>query len=357
MKRLLIYIPSFIFLYSCSSGDTKNKVVATKTTREYRLATIEQAGVASSIRLPAQLAAYQQVSIFPKVNAYVKTVSVDIGDKVKEGQLLMTLEAPELQQATLQARERYVRAMADFSLDKERYQRLLEADRTPGAISALDISTIRAKMDADSALSNAERSNWQMQQQMQTYLTVTAPFSGVITDRNVYPGALVSAVEKDKPMLELKEIARLRLRVDVPEALASTLKVQDTISFYTSALPGKRITGHISRRSMNVDPQFRLERVEIDVDNPTAMLSPGMYADVILYSKGNSTALSVPTRAVITSTERKYLWEVRNGKAVSVDVTTGNSTNGHTEVFGDLTAGQRVVSNPDDNLREGQALE
>ena len=134
------------------------------------------------IKLPGQLAAYQEVSIFPKVNGYVKDVKVDIGSHVKKGQLLMTLEAPELEQSTMQAKEKYARTKADLSIDREHYNRLLEASQTPGAISPLDLSFVKSKMESDSAVSNAAKSNWQMQQTMEAYLVVTAPFNGVITD-------------------------------------------------------------------------------------------------------------------------------------------------------------------------------
>ena len=258
------------------------------------MATVEKAGVTTVIKLPAQLAAYEEVSIFPKVNGYVKTVLVDIGSKVSQGSLLMVLEAPELEQASAQAKEKYARSKADFSIDKEHYQRLLEASKTAGAISPLDLSTVKAKMDADSSLSNAEKSNWQMQQTMLGYLKVIAPFTGVITERNVNPGALVSAAEKDKPMLELKQVKHLRLQVDIPEDITASLKDKDTVSFYTSAFPGKRMIGYISRRSDNVNAEYRSERMEIDVQNEDGSLAPGMYADVVLYSKGNANALSVP---------------------------------------------------------------
>jgi membrane fusion protein (multidrug efflux system) len=357
MKHSYKFILIMVLFAACSSSDQQEEPAIPKKPTAFQLAAVQKIPVGSSIKLPGQFAAYQQVSIFPKVNAYVKTVYADIGDKVKQGQLLMKLEAPELQQATLQAKEKYARAKADFSMDREHFQRLMEASNTPGAISALDLSTIRSKMDADSALGNAEKSNWQMQQEMQTYLTVTAPFNGVITERNVYPGALVNAVAKDKPMLELKEISRLRLQADIPEALASTLQVNDTISFYTSALPGKKISSNISRKSMNVNPQFRSERIEIDVNNKDAQLSPGMYADVIIYSKGNTSALSVPVSSVVTTTEKKFVWLAANGRARRIDVTTGNASGGKTEVYGNLREGQQVVTNPGDDLTDGQALQ
>ncbi len=121
------------------------------------------------------------MSIFPKVNGYVKDVKVDIGSHVKRGQLLMTLEAPELEQSTMQAKEKYARTKADLSIDREHYNRLLEASQNTRAISPLDLSFVKSKMESDSAVSNAAKSNWQMQETMQAYLIVTAPF-----DRRYY---------------------------------------------------------------------------------------------------------------------------------------------------------------------------
>ena len=323
----------------------------------YILAAVQPSGLLSIIKLPGQLAAYQEVSIFPKVNGYVKNVNVDIGSHVHKGQVLMTLEAPELEQSTMQAKEKYARTKADLSIDREHYNRLLEASQTPGAISPLDLSFVKSKMESDSAVSNAAKSNWQMQETMQRYLVVTAPFSGVITDRNVHPGALVSAESKDaKPMLELKEIAHLRLQVDIPESLSGTMRAGDTLSFFTSAFPGKKITGHISRKSMNVNAQFRSERVEADVVNGDELLTPGMYADIVMYSKGNASGFTVPKSSLVTSTERKYVLVVRTGKIHKVDVTSGNESASSVEVFGILNKADSVIVNASDEIKEGQIL-
>ncbi|MEO5995723.1 MAG: efflux RND transporter periplasmic adaptor subunit [Chitinophagaceae bacterium] len=188
------------------------------------------------------------------------------------------------------------------------------------------------------------------------YLKVIAPFAGVITDRNVHPGALVSASPKDKPMLELKQIERLRLQVDIPESLASTLRNQDTVSFYVSALQGKKMTGFIARKSMDINEHYRTERIEIDLPNKNEQLSWGMYADVILYSKGNIKALYVPRSAVVTLTERKYILLVRNGTIIKADVSTGNATTDRTEIFGEINAGDNIVVNANDEIKEGEYL-
>lgn len=353
MKNRIVFISILIIFSACSQEkkDDKKEESTKKSSANYQTTIVEKSGVATIVKLPAQLAAYQEVSIFPKVNGYVKTVLVDIGTVVKKGSLLMVLEAPELLQATLQAKERYVRAKSELSIDKEHYLRLLEASKTQGAISPFDLSTVKSKVESDSALVNAEKANWEMQQTMMDYLKVTAPFDGVITERNVHPGALVNASAKDKPMLELKEVNHLRLQVDVPEGIAAELKEKDTVSFFVSAFPGKRNIGFVSRKSDNVNTQFRSERIEIDVWNNNGLLSPGMYADILLDAKGNAEAFSVPKSSVVSSTERKYVIVLRNGKTERVDVLTGNETAERAEVFGLLHAGDSVIVSANDEIK------
>ncbi len=353
MKYILISITASVMLAACSANHAEEKQQVTNSPVHYPVATVKKAGVAKEVKLPAQLSAYQEVSIFPKLNAYVQTVKVDIGSAVNKGTLLMTLEAPELEQAVVQAKEKYTRAQADWLIDKEKYHRLQEAARTAGAVSPLDLSSAAAKVLADSAVCNAQKAEWRLQQTMIDYLQVRAPFDGIITERNVHPGALVSAAVKDKPMLELKQVDHLRLQVDVPEAIAISLHEKDTLFFSTSTAPGKKIAAVLSRKSMNMNTQFRSERIEADVQNNNNTLAPGMYADVLLESKGNETALSVPRSAVVTSTERKYVWVVRNSVLVKVDVRTGNETTKEAEVFGDIKEGEQVILTPTDDMKEG----
>jgi len=344
-----------MLLGACASQE--KPAPAPETKPRYPLAVALKAPVDQTEQLPAQLAAYQEVSIFPKVNGYVQSVLVDIGSHVHTGQLLMVLVAPELQQATLQAKEHYERAKADFTIGKEEFERLQEAARTPGAVSPLQLAAAKAKASADSSLMNAENANWQMQQTMTAYLQVTAPFDGVITARNVHPGALVSASGKDgQPMLELKQVDHLRLQVDIPENIAEDLKGRDTVTFYLTAFPGKAFTGRIARNSMNISKEFRSERVELDVFNHDATLAPGMYATVVFSSKGNPNALSVPKTAVVTSTERKYVITVRGGVTHKVDVSTGNQNASSIEVFGPLSAGDTVISVANDEIKDNLSI-
>ena len=351
MKNKILFIASALLISACTSHQTKeNKAEEKNAATNYSLATVEKGGVANVVKLPAQLAAYEEVSIFPKVNAYVKKVLVDMGSKVSEGEVLMVLEAPELEQAVLQAKEKYLRSKADLILARENCNRLIVASNTAGAISPMDVAIAKSKVEADSALCNAEKANWQMQQTMLGYLNVTAPFAGIITERNVHPGALVNAAAKDKPMLELKQINRLRLQVDVPDAIAASLNQKDTVSFFVNAFAGKKMLGFINRKANNINAQYRSERIEIDVNNSNEILAAGMFAEVVLHNKGDVNALSVPQTAVVISTERKYVLLMKNGTPTKVDVSTGNENGNKIEVYGALQAGDKIVAVANDEM-------
>jgi RND family efflux transporter MFP subunit len=354
---IIAIVIMFIWLGCSDKKDPDNKTANKTGQTKYTLAKIEKANIEQEIKLPGQLAAYQEVSIFPKVNAYVQSVIVDVGSRVSKGEKLMILEAPEIEQAVAAAKEKYTKAKSDLRIDQDNFQRLSEASMTPGAISPMDLAAAKGKMEADSALTNAELANWKIQETMRSYLTVTAPFAGVITERNVHPGALVSAAGKDgKPMLELKDVGHLRLQVDVPEDFSSGIGKKDSVFFYINAFPGKRFSGKIQRNSMNINKQFRSERIELDVFNHEGLMAPGMYVDVLFTAKSKPNGFSVPKSSIVNSTEGKYVLVVRKGIAHRVEVITGNESNDQVEVFGTLETGELVVEHANDEIKDGTEL-
>ncbi len=351
MKYILFSTVLLFFFSACSNSKGEKKDTVQQKTTHFDTAVIEQQSVAIMQKIPAQLAAFQEVSVYPKVNGYVKTVKIDMGSVVKKGEILLELEAPELTQAVLQAREKYTKAKADYYLDKDKYLRLMEAAHTSGAISPFDLSTAKSKMEADSALANAEKANWKFQETVMSYLKVAAPFDGVITERNVHPGALISATDKSRPMLELKEINRLRLQADVAENVAVQLKEKDTVSYFLKAFPGKEMKGTISRIAQNITNQIQAERIEIDISNINHQFNPGMFAELIIQLKGSPYAFRVPKTAVVTSTEGKYVWIIRNGKKEKENVRTGNENANQIEIFGTFSTGEKVIANPSDEIK------
>jgi RND family efflux transporter MFP subunit len=356
MKKLfyIIYILSSITVLSCSE---QKESKAKEQSTSYRLVVVKQQAIANSLRLPAQLVAYQMVAIYPKVTGYIKQIPVDIGSLVHEGQLIMQMEAPEVEQNNLAAQATYFKAVASYKASKDSYSRLLTASKTAGAVSPNDLQTVLSKMQADSSLCSSEKARWKAMESLKDYLLVKAPFAGTITQRNIDPGALVTAGNKsEKPLLELQQVSRLRLQVKVPESFATQLQANQKVDFTVEALPGRTFTGSISRLANALDEKYRSESVEIDVINTDNTLLPGMYAELVLPVRGHQNAFVVPQTAVITSTEKKYLIVVTNKKAHLVDVSCGNEHNGMIEVFGALSSGQSIVAKADEDIKEGQEL-
>jgi membrane fusion protein (multidrug efflux system) len=363
MKRIINISIAFFFitimLVSCHSNDSKEKDKSTNSiTKSYSITSIKQQALPTTLRLPAQLNAFEIVDIYPKVNGYVKEMLVDMGSKVKQGQVLMIMEAPEVEQNSISAYEKYNRTQAAYVDSRDNYSRLLKAAETKGAVSPNDLQMAQSKMQSDSAWSKSEKANWQAMETMKDYLVVKAPFNGTITQRNIHPGALVTIGNKGdaKPMLELKQTTKLRLQVNVPETYAPQLGINQTVSFTVEGLPGKTFTGTIARQANSVDDKFRNETIEVDVLNTDNTFMPGMYAEVLLPMQGHDNAFIVPQIAVVTSTEKKFVVKVIDNKANIIDVQTGNEGNGMIEVFGNLSIGDSVIVNASDDIKQGQLI-
>jgi len=361
MKKIF-YIATTVVLFSLmlTSCSRKEKDPSEQKSVEakYSLYVVKMQELGTTLRLPAQLNPFYEVSIYPRVTGYIKTLPVDIGSAVKQGQLLMEMEAPDVEENSISAQERYIKVQATYRASKDNYYRLLNTAKTAGAVSPNDLQAAQSQMQADSALCNSEKANWMAMESMKDYLIVRAPFDGTITQRNVHPGALVTTGNKTDmtPLLELQQISKLRLQVKVPETFATQLEEGQSVSFNVDALPGKTFTGAISRQANSLDDKYRSESFEIDVINTNNLLMPGMYAEVLLPLKGHPNAFIIPQSAVIISTEKKYVIKVQNDKAVLVDVTTGNEDNGMIEIFGDVKEGDSVIEKANDEIKQDQII-
>jgi RND family efflux transporter MFP subunit len=357
MKKY-IAIGMVILAAACHNTEEKKETKTPTAAPKYNLGEVTEGQLGSTANLPAVLRPFEYVDIYPKVNGFIKEVPVDRGSVVHKGQLLIRLEAPEIDQQYYAAKAKYLQVYALYLASKDNYDRLLVANRMPGTVSAHDLELARAKMIADSATSQGEVANYKALEATQGYLNVTAPFDGVITERNVHPGALVGPSGKgdDKPMLVLQQETRLRLVVEVPELYSNQLNKQTQVSFRVNTLPGKVFHGSISRSAGSLNMKYRSEAIEIDVDNSAHTLKPGMYAEVELPVARQTASMIVPRSAILTSTERKYLITVKDGKAHLVDITEGNSRNDSTEVFGVLNAHDKVILNGNDEIKEGSNL-
>jgi membrane fusion protein (multidrug efflux system) len=325
----------------------------------YVIGEVAQGQLGSSVKLPGVLKPFEAVDIYPKVNGFIRDIPVDRGSEIRKGQLLLRLEAPEIEQQYYAAKSKYLQVYAYYLASKDNYDRLLMANRMPGTVSAHDLELARAKMMADSATAQGEIANYTALGATKDYLLVTAPFDGVITERNAHPGALVGPAQKseDKPILVLQQQNKLRLVIDVPEIYSNQLSGHPAVHFRVSTLPGRQFTGTISRSSGSLNMKYRSEAIEVDVNNTDRLLKPGMYAEVELPVIRNTSSLIVPQSAIITSTEKRYVIAVKDNKAHWVDITEGNSRNDSTEIFGNLQWHDKVIVNANDEIKDGSAIQ
>lgn len=206
---------------------------------------------------------------------------------------------------------------------------------------------------------NAARDALRSVTQMESYLTINAPFNGVVTTRNLHPGALVGPASGPggaTPILQIVDTDRLRLVVPVPEAQVGAMKEGQSVSFTVPAYPGQPFHAPIARISHNVDLNSRTMPVELDVQNRDLRLSPGSFATVTWPVQRTYPTLFVPTTAVTSDQQHSFVIRVRDGKTEWVSVQTGQSVKTDVEVFGELQAGDQVVRTASDSIRSGQEV-
>jgi RND family efflux transporter MFP subunit len=324
------------------------------------------------LSLPAELEAFQNVAVYARVTGFVKTVSVDRGSKVHSGDLLITLDAPELAaqraeaESKMQAAQALVAAaQAKADADRSTFERLNAASATPGVVAGNDLVVAqRTAETSEHQLASATQTVEAAKQavsairDMEGYLRVTAPFAGVITERNVHPGALVGPANPigGTPMLRLVENRRLRLVVPVPEAYTTDITTGAMVPFSMAAYPGQTFSGRVARMADAVDTNTRTMAVELDVSNENEQLSPGTFCQVRWPIRRQHPSLFVPSSSIAATTDRTFVIRIRDGKTEWVDVRTGLTSGSLVEVFGDLHPGDQVAGRGTDEVRPGTAV-
>jgi membrane fusion protein (multidrug efflux system) len=356
--RSYLLITAIALFAACSGNQKPLDLTSAKkeTTNKYQFGNITEKALSSSAKLPGQLVPFNEVNLFPKVNGFVKKLFVDRGSIVTKGQLLLILEAPEMESQLQAANSQYLQAQADAQASKEKYGRLKEAAKEPGSVSPLDLDNASSQMKANEAKAQSQRSNVEAVKTMLGYLHIYAPFAGMIIQRNVSPGALVAPGKaNDQPMLILQDIHKMRLTVDIPEDYVDKVDLTQPVTFTFNAMPGREQTAKISR-SANALGSMRSEAIEIDVLNKNGQLKPGMYAEVKIPMVSGAKSLLVPNNAIVRSTEREYIVAVRNGKAELIDIKEGLVSNDSTEVFGNLKPDDKIVLHPSDEIKLGDDI-
>jgi RND family efflux transporter MFP subunit len=243
---------------------------------------------------------------------------------------------------------------------------MVEAAKTPGVLAENDVAVAGQTVSADKGLVDAANQNIAAAKQAlssvtqtESYLSITAPFDGVVTTRNLHPGALIgpaSGAGGAQPILQIVDDRRLRLAVPVPEAQVAEMKAGRLVSFTVPAFPGQIFKAPIQRVSREVDEKSRTMPVELDVKNPDGKLSPGSFTNVSWPLERGYPTMFVPTTAVTSDQQHTFVIRVKNGRAEWVNVQTGQTLGTEVEVFGDLTAGDQVVKTASDAIHSGDSV-
>ena len=315
--------------------------------------------LSTSFRTPGELLAFQQVDLYAREVSYVKKLYVDVGSMVKGGQLLVSMDAPEISQRLAAAESRVKSQEAIYAAASSNYQRLYETSKTPGTISPNDLEQAESRKNSELAQLEAARSALREVGITKGYLEVRAPFSGVITARNINPGTYVGPAGKgsELPMFTLQQQDKLRLVVSVPEAYTGYLQNGDAVSFTVKGLPDQKFQAKIARLAGALDLRLRSERVEMDVINTSKRLLPGMIAEVTIPMPARDSAFIVAKTAVVSSQEKVFVIRMRENKTEWVEVQKGRNIEGQTEVFGKLNEGDLVIVEANEEIRDGSEVD
>jgi RND family efflux transporter MFP subunit len=329
--------------------------------------------LSTTVRLPAQLTAYEIVDVYPKVTGFLKSIKVDRGSHVRSGEVIAQLEAPELLAQRAEAESKFQSAesqlsaaQAKLSAEQATYQRMSAAAKTPGVVAQNDLEVAQRTAQAEQANAEALAKSAQAAQealhavaQLEAYLSITAPFDGQVTNRFVHPGALVGPAGGTgamTPIVQIQTLTRHRLVVPVPEDAAAGIPQRAEVSFTVPAFPGRTFKAPIARISGAIDVKTRTMPVELDVQDPKAELDPGTFCEVAWPVHRAYSTLFVPASAVANDLERTFVIRVGNNRVEWVDVRTGVTSGNLIEVFGDLAEGDTVVVRGTDQIRSGATV-
>lgn len=307
------------------------------------------------LKLAGELVPDQQTTLFAKVQSYVRKINVDIGSQVTAGQVLMVLEAPELQAQVANAKAKISSQEAIYVATKANYDRMYRANETKGAIAQDALDQITAQKLSDEAQVNAARAAYQEIQDINQYLVIRAPFSGVVTARNVDLGAYVGPMG-GMPLLVVQNISKLRLSLSVSEASVPYLHLGDTIHFNVKALPEMSFKARISRKSGTLDLKLRSEKIEADFINTNNVLKPFMVAESKIPLQHREPTFFIPRSALVESNMGVYVIKNEGGKTQFVMVKKGRMVKDAIEVFGALSEGDKIIKKGSEEIMEGMAF-
>ncbi|HMH11508.1 MAG TPA: efflux RND transporter periplasmic adaptor subunit [Edaphobacter sp.] len=341
----------------------------------------------SELLLPGNIEPLYSANLYARVDGYLDRRNVDIGVKVKTGQVLAIISSPEIDQQLLQARATLAQSEASLQqtkaaleqtkanaelarLTKERdlplgEQRAISQQVVDSAVQAhsarvADVSAAEANITAAEANVTANRANVSRLQQMQSFERIVAPFDGVITQRNVERGDLVStgSAPTSKPLFSIAQSGTLRIQIDVPQSEAVNIKDGQKASIDVKERLGHAYTGTVVRNAGALNNVARTMLTEVQVDNIDASLMPGMYAQVRFTLPQQRSSLIIPTSSLVVDSKSMHVVTIDASQTIHfVPVTIGKDMGKEVEILNGLHGSESLVASPSDLLNEGEHVE
>jgi RND family efflux transporter MFP subunit len=349
-------------LDSAASGDSPPVVT---------VAPVHRASSTSELTLPGNAQAYRGAGLYARTNGYLKRWLVDIGDRVKEGQLIAEISAPDVDDQLAQAKANLVLSRANLKVSEanlELAKVTLERDlRTGTATAPLVIDQDRAQVTTAAAQVESSRASIQVNEatvqqyaDLVAFQRIVAPFAGVITARTVDPGALVTAdnPSETRPLFYVMQTDPLRVFVNVPQTHATTIAVGQNAVLYRQEDPGRQFSGRVTRTADALDPNTRTLLTQVDVPNPDGSLRPGMYLQVKFAAARAAPVVLVPSAALVWRPQGPVVPVLDKDNRVRYrPVQVGRDFGLELEVVTGLQGDENVIVHPGDALAEGQEVQ
>ena len=357
---LLVLAAVVVYGIRTRSSADQNLAVETKKESIPEVSVTHPAGgtAGGMLALPGNTQPYVDTPIFSRTNGYLQKWFFDIGAHVRKGQLMATIETPELDQQLQVAQADLKASQANLELaniTSTRYQNLLKSNSVSKQETDVAIGTAASKQAAVEASMAAVR----RLQQLQSFEQVYAPFDGVITKRDTDIGDLITGGTSSgnaKELFHLASITQLRVFVAVPEAYSGVVRDGGTATLTLDEFPGQTFEGRIARNANAIDPASRTLNVEVDVPNPTGKLLPGAYAIVHFKVPTTAANLTIPANTLLFRAQGLQVAVVRDGKVQLVPVKISQDRGSTVEVASGLSPQDEILLDPSDSLQSGQQV-
>jgi membrane fusion protein (multidrug efflux system) len=310
----------------------------------------------SGLNLPAEIKPWQEASIFARVNGYLKSWLVDIGAHVEKDQLLAEIDTPDLDQQLAQAHSQAVLAQKSLVQAKstnEKWQELWKE----GVVSQLDAENMNTSQATNQANTEAFAANLRFLEQQVAFKRVTAPFTGIITIRNLNVGDLIVANNTSMEMFHIQQTDPLRVYFRIPQEEASNIAVGQTFNVQVGAQSAKTYPGKVISTSEAVSPDSRTMLVQLQVDNSKNEILPGSYATIRVPQSVLGKVLILPDNTLIFRGKNLQVGVVDDKGVVQIrDVKVGRDFGVQSEILSGVTESDKVIVNPSDSLTTGTTV-